>query len=84
MLNVAIMIGGIDMRKNDFNHNVVKDDFSYTIVILLFQMIVIFVLPFFREISVESKLNFISVTTCGLFAVTVVRLIAIWKQKRKL
>ena len=41
------------MRKNDSNRNIVKDNFSYTIVMLLFQMIVIFVLPFLREISVE-------------------------------
>lgn len=72
------------MRKNDSNRNIVKDNFSYTIVMLLFQMIVIFVLPFLREISAESKLHFISVTTCGLFGVTVIRLVAIWKEKRKL
>ena len=72
------------MRKNDSNRNIVKDNFSYTIVMLLFQMIVIFVLPFLREIIVESKLQFISVTTCGLFGVTVIRLVAIWKEKRKL
>ena len=71
------------MRKNDSNRNIVKDNFSYTIVMLLFQMIVIFVLPFLREISVESKLHFISVTTCGLFGVTVIRLVAIWKEELK-
>lgn len=69
------------MEKEKSNY-IVKDNVSYLIVMLTFQIIVIFVLPFLHDISTKSKLDFITLTTCGLFGVTVVRLIKEWKNKR--
>lgn len=57
--------------------------FTYPITMLVFQIIIIFVLPFLRDMSAEAKLEFISLTTCGLFAVTIYMLIANWKETKR-
>lgn len=57
--------------------------FTYPITMLVFQIIIIFVLPFLRDISAEVKLEFISLTTCGLFGETIFMLITNWKETKQ-
>lgn len=57
--------------------------FTYPITMLVFQIIIIFVLPFLRDISAEAKLEFISLTTCGLFGETIFMLITNWKETKQ-
>ena len=57
--------------------------FTYPITMLVFQIIIIFVLPFLRDISAEAKLEFISLTTFGLFGETIFMLITNWKETKQ-
>ena len=57
--------------------------FTYPITMLVFQIMIIFVLPFLRDISAEAKLEFISIITCGLLGVTILMLLANWKETKQ-
>ena len=56
--------------------------FTYPITMLVFQIIIIFVLPFLRDVSAEAKLAFISIITCGLLGATILMLLANWKETK--
>lgn len=60
-----------------------KDNVGYLIIMLIFQLTIIFVVPFLPDISIAARLEAIVVMTCAMLGMTGGKLIATIKEKSR-